>query len=455
MIEEPNAEQHDALSLSKLAGKHSPRISSALATFAAGQVAYGQLKRGYQWLAARNANYIYIEQDDLIYETVLEDIWRLASDNKKANKHLEAISRDADNNPALVRDPLALAPPADVSSRSTSAAMKWYAMHVRPQVMGTVKFILDEHVVYAELIDNRSTSSKFSHGDDVDNFFSKLTSTQQLRITAKSNEAKSAVLAWLDACADQMSSQVAHKPVFYLSTNYGHWSRRADVPTRDLRTVILDEGVKEDIVADIEQFLADEQHYVDIGAPWHRSFLLYGPPGTGKTSLARAIAAYFNFDIYFISVSDIEKSSTLLELVSTLGPRSLLVLEDIDTVRIATSRDESETSTVTMSAILNALDGVFTPHGLITIMTTNHLERLDPAITRTGRTDRLVRIGYVTTYQVKQLVALVNPDAEIDFEVRAEISASDVTEVIKTSMHDEEEMLARLKTLCVDGKSED
>lgn len=51
---------------------------------------------------------------------------------------------------------------------------------------------------------------------------------------------------------------------------------------RPLHSVILDEGIKERIVADVKDFLGRQQWYVDRGIPYRRGYLLYGPPGSGK-----------------------------------------------------------------------------------------------------------------------------------------------------------------------------
>jgi AAA+ superfamily predicted ATPase len=69
-----------------------------------------------------------------------------------------------------------------------------------------------------------------------------------------------------------------------------------------------------------------------------------------------------------------------------IQPRSVLLLEDVDVYHAATDRDE-EDGKVSVAAMLNALDGVWTPHGLITMMTTNNRDRLDAALVRAGRID--------------------------------------------------------------------
>ena len=51
---------------------------------------------------------------------------------------------------------------------------------------------------------------------------------------------------------------------------------------------------------------------------------------------------------------------------------------------------------VSFSCILNILDGMGRKHKMITFMTTNHLDRLDPALIRPGRIDKSLLFDYVT-----------------------------------------------------------
>jgi len=62
---------------------------------------------------------------------------------------------------------------------------------------------------------------------------------------------------------------------------------------------------------------------------------------------------------------------------------------------------------VTLSGLLNCLDGVTSTEARIVFMTTNYIERLDPALIRPGRVDVKEYIGYCTTHQLGKLFLLL------------------------------------------------
>jgi mitochondrial chaperone BCS1 len=177
---------------------------------------------------------------------------------------------------------------------------------------------------------------------------------------------------------------------------------------RPLESVILDAGVKERIVADVQDFLASAKWYYDRGIPYRRGYLLYGPPGTGKSSFIQALAGELDYDIAILNLSERGLTDDRLNYLLTMIPaRTLVLLEDVDAAfsnrRLQTDTDGYQGANVTFSGLLNALDGVASSEERIIFLTTNHVERLDEALVRPGRVDMTVRLGEATRYQVEQL----------------------------------------------------
>ncbi|KAI9889837.1 MAG: hypothetical protein M1814_004939 [Vezdaea aestivalis] len=177
---------------------------------------------------------------------------------------------------------------------------------------------------------------------------------------------------------------------------------------RPLDSVILDKGVKERIVNDAKEFLRTRKWYLDRGIPYRRGYLLHGPPGTGKSSFISALAGELDYNIALLNLS--ERGLTddrLIHLLAKVPTRTIVLLEDVD-VAFSNRRTESDSdgyrgANVTFSGLLNALDGAASSQDRIAFLTTNHVDRLDPALVRPGRVDLTVRLGEASRWQVAEL----------------------------------------------------
>lgn len=138
-------------------------------------------------------------------------------------------------------------------------------------------------------------------------------------------------------------------------------------------------------------YKADTQNGAFI--PYKRDYLLFGPPGTGKSSFSLSLAGKHELDIYTLQLSNIS-DTMLMRLFAELPPRCIVLLEDVDTAgvgrRDSVDADQEKESklAVTLSGLLNVLDGVSSQEGRILIMTTNYIEHLDEALIRPGRSDK-------------------------------------------------------------------
>jgi hypothetical protein len=260
---------------------------------------------------------------------------------------------------------------------------------------------------------------------------------------ARSHEGQVAVLKLLEQLA---CDQEKRKPALHLLDSWGDWSKRDDLPERPLQSVILKSGQMERLRDDMQNFLNQEAEYVRRGIPYHRGYMLYGPPGTGKTSIARALAAHFQLDLWYAPLGDLDKDTKLLGLINRVRPGSILLLEDIDVFNATHSREE-EAGSVSMAGLLNALDGVATPHGLITIMTTNDISVIDDAILRAGRVDLKEFVGLPDTEQIGRMYNywynVQLPEADASY-INWGGSTADLTEVFKRNLNDPQGALEEL-----------
>jgi chaperone BCS1 len=104
----------------------------------------------------------------------------------------------------------------------------------------------------------------------------------------------------------------------------------------------------------------------------------------------------------------------LMRSLNDAPPQSIILLEDVDGIfnqRESVSQDE-EGRGVSFSGLLNALDGVRSQEGRILFMTTNHIERLDPALIRPGRCDIQIELKNATFSMVERLFLKFFPGEE-------------------------------------------
>ncbi|KAI0629346.1 P-loop containing nucleoside triphosphate hydrolase protein [Trametes polyzona] len=225
----------------------------------------------------------------------------------------------------------------------------------------------------------------------------------------------------------------------YVTEGSDRWQHVAVQEKRPASSVVLDPGVFELVLADARDFLQSKKWYSSRGIPFRRGYLLYGAPGAGKTSMIHSIAGDLGLSVYILSltVGGLDDNS-LKRLIAHLPERSILLIEDIDAAfhrgmkrnitdpeaqqaqRSGASggngqadllkadgdkKDKQDTlfNGVTLSGLLNALDGIAAQEGRILFATTNDYSALDPALLRPGRLDLHIEFQLASHHQAREL----------------------------------------------------
>ncbi|KAJ7859362.1 hypothetical protein B0H14DRAFT_2351166 [Mycena olivaceomarginata] len=134
--------------------------------------------------------------------------------------------------------------------------------------------------------------------------FASLYSCQDSQITIRFHSCdKSVLLDFIEGARLKYNEAAISRVNVHLTDGYANWGRVVPKSRRSFSTLILPDGIKETLVADIQEFTDNEQWYAFAGVPHRRGYLLYGDPGTGKSTTVHALAGELGMEIYFVSLA--------------------------------------------------------------------------------------------------------------------------------------------------------
>ncbi|CAL9014504.1 unnamed protein product, partial [Prunus brigantina] len=225
------------------------------------------------------------------------------------------------------------------------------------------------------------------------------------------------------------------------------WSHVVFEHPATFETLAMDPKEKQAIINDLMKFSKGKDYYKKIGKAWKRGYLLYGPPGTGKSTMISAMSNLMNYDrgyllygppgtgkstmisamsnlmnydVYDLELTAVKDNTELRKLLIDITGKAIIVIEDIDCSLDLTGQrkkkkqegekdgdekdpipkkpeeEETTTSKVTLSGLLNFIDGIWSACGgeRLIVFTTNHVDKLDPALIRRGRMDKHIQLSY-------------------------------------------------------------
>ncbi|KAH7312219.1 BCS1 N terminal-domain-containing protein [Stachybotrys elegans] len=352
---------------------------------------------------------------------------------------------------------------------------------------GTHYFWYQRHLLVFERQDNRDQASYLSASE-----------REELSISCFGRNPYVIKALLLEAREDYLKKDVK-KTLIYRGASGGldsgpTWQRCMARTTRPFSTVILNEKTKKELIDDVTDYLdpATRRWYSNRGIPYRRGYLLHGPPGTGKSSLSLALAGFFQLRIYIVSLSSMVASEEHLStLFADLPRKCVVLLEDIDSAGLTHTREDDDsdedaasvvddgpaisrvkvkgkkvpatgnvpTQRLSLSGLLNILDGVASQEGRVLIMTTNHIEKLDKALIRPGRVDMTVKFGLADSdmsASIFRAIYVPYSDEGSDDDgalTRADLNPADAEAKAKKRAKEHNETVERINRLALDFAS--
>lgn len=156
-----------------------------------------------------------------------------------------------------------------------------------------------------------------------------------------------------------------------------------------------EEAVK--LSKEMEFWLGSERWFKERGLSWKRGALLYGTPGGGKSKMVLQCAKKHRLHLMKINLSNMSNKEfdESIKIAVDHSIPTIVLLEDIDVIfhgRKNMLQTEGGKALITFDTIINAINGVKNVGNIFIIATTNNIDVLDAALTRSGRLDVKIEV---------------------------------------------------------------
>lgn len=225
---------------------------------------------------------------------------------------------------------------------------------------------------------------------------------------------------------------------FYQRSEKRNYTTANRMVIKTFDQLVMRDADKSYIINNITQWIANKKWYHKNGLVHKLGILLYGQPGTGKTSVIRAVSHMLNdCPVIAFNYHDYELSTShVLDTVREYSGYVIVVFEDIDFY--ITKRDGDKDflqykRDSIQNQIFQILDGYYSSEKVIYIATTNHIDKLDPALIRPGRFDLCVEMPFFDKPMAEEFIRSRDVSMSVLDDVTYPISPADLQSRILNS----------------------
>lgn len=211
----------------------------------------------------------------------------------------------------------------------------------------------------------------------------------------------------------ELNTEKRIKKYIYVASD-GYWDLLNNHAVRKLDTLFLKANEKERLLDYLRDFVHEstQQDYERFNIPYKCNILLYGKPGTGKTSTILAMASELRCNIGLIPISRCLDDTKLIHAMNSIKKYDckMLVLEDIDCLFMDRKENDTLKNSLTLSGLLNCMDGLFRNDGIMVFLTANNIDRIDEAMLRSSRMDFTLRFDHADMDQARRCFEFYFPN---------------------------------------------